>query len=60
MPAIYIESPHWYQAPDVMVTVFSDYEKKFVCTVHLVGAETVGMIMDRIVKEVGVKTLQGF
>ncbi|KAF8799984.1 hypothetical protein BYT27DRAFT_6847057 [Phlegmacium glaucopus] len=48
---IYRESPHWYRAPDVVVTVFTCYEKKFVCTVHLGGAESVGMILDRIVKE---------
>ncbi|KAF8809592.1 hypothetical protein BYT27DRAFT_6511350 [Phlegmacium glaucopus] len=51
LPAIYIESPHWYQAPDVVATVFSRYEKRFACDVNLAGAETVGMIMDRIVKE---------
>ncbi|KAF8797487.1 hypothetical protein BYT27DRAFT_7204437 [Phlegmacium glaucopus] len=48
---MYIRSPPWYQAPDVVVTVFSQYEKKFLCDVELAGAETVGTIMDRIVKE---------
>ncbi|KAF8814615.1 hypothetical protein BYT27DRAFT_7205933 [Phlegmacium glaucopus] len=48
---MYIKLPHWYQAPDVVVTVFSDYEKKFVCTVHLAGAESIPIILDRIVKE---------
>jgi hypothetical protein len=57
---MYIELPHWYQAPDVVVTIFSDYEKKFICTVHLAGAETVPIILDRIVKEVCVKILRGF
>ncbi|KAF8797486.1 hypothetical protein BYT27DRAFT_6936227 [Phlegmacium glaucopus] len=48
---MYIRSPQWYQAPDVVVNVFTHYEKKFLCDVELAGAETVGMIMDRIVKE---------
>jgi hypothetical protein len=56
----YIEKPHWYQAPDIVVTVFSDYEKTFICTVHLAGAESVRIILDRIVKEVGVKNITGF
>ncbi|KAF8799983.1 hypothetical protein BYT27DRAFT_7263371 [Phlegmacium glaucopus] len=45
------EPSHWYRAPDVVVTVFSHFPKKFVCTVHLAGAESVGIILDRIVKE---------
>ncbi|KAF8814610.1 hypothetical protein BYT27DRAFT_7205925 [Phlegmacium glaucopus] len=48
---VYTKSPHWYQPPEVVVTVFSLSEKKYICTVDLAGAESVGMIKDRIVKE---------
>ncbi|KAF8814616.1 hypothetical protein BYT27DRAFT_7219753 [Phlegmacium glaucopus] len=47
----YSRSPPWYRAPDVVASVFSYYEKKLICTVHLAGAQRTGTILDRIAKE---------
>ncbi|KAF8814611.1 hypothetical protein BYT27DRAFT_7205928 [Phlegmacium glaucopus] len=54
---MYSQSPYGYQAPDIVVTVFSHSEKKHVCTVHLAGAESVGMIITRLLLALGLKAL---
>jgi len=50
-PQSNVNPPPWYQAPDVVASVFCCFEKTFICTVHLAGAQRVGKILDRIAKE---------
>ncbi|KAF8810558.1 hypothetical protein BYT27DRAFT_7209266 [Phlegmacium glaucopus] len=51
----YTELPHWDRQPldmdHIMIIVFSRYEKKFICTVHVAGAKSIEIILDKIAKE---------